>query len=115
MDRNEPRFVDAGLDKLPPRLDDDDIVSAGDPLYDVVKVEVTGPLTLAVEFEDGLRGMVRFMPSYLKGYFAKLSDPAYFARVGIEAGAVSWPNSDPDMAPDTMYDQIKADGGWVLE
>lgn len=114
MDRIEPRFVDAGLDSLPPALDDDEIVSVGEPIWDVVKVEVCGNLQLAVVFEDGLAGKVRFNPSYLKGPFAKLSDASYFARVGIAHGAVSWPNEQPDLAPDVMYDAIKRDGEWVL-
>lgn len=89
-------------------------MSVGEPIWDVVKVEAVAPLTLAVEFEDGLEGRVRFEPSYLTGGFAKLRDPVYFERVGLAYGAVSWPNEDPDMAPDTMYDGIKAHGEWVL-
>lgn len=80
----------------------------------MVKVEVTGPLTLAVEFEDGLAGTVRFLPSHLRGVFAALQDPEYFARVGIAHGAVSWPNETPDLAPDAMHDEIAAKGEWVL-
>ena len=114
MDRNEPRFVDAGLDRLPAELDDYDIVSVGDPIWDVVKVEVAGPLTLAVVFEDGLSGLVRFKSSHLHGVFAKLKDQSYFAQVGISHGAVSWPNEEPDLAPDAMYDAIAASGEWVL-
>ena len=114
MDGSQWRFVDAGLDQLPPQPDDDEIVSVGDPIWDVIKVEAVAPLTLAVEFEDGLKGRVRFEPSYLRGVFAKLLDPSYFAHVGAEHGAVSWPNEEPDMAPDTMYDGIKAHGEWVL-
>jgi hypothetical protein len=89
-------------------------VTVGEPIWNVVKVDVVGLLTLAVEFEDGLKGQVRFEPSYLRGPFAKLADPDYFARVDAPFGAVSWPNEDPDMAPDTMYDAIKARGEWVL-
>ncbi|WP_375397043.1 DUF2442 domain-containing protein [uncultured Sphingomonas sp.] len=114
MDGIQWRFVDAGLDQLPPQIDDDEIVSVGEPIWNVIEVEAIAPLTLAVGFENGLKGKVRFEPSYLRGPFAKLSDPAYFARVGVAHGAVSWPNEEPDMAPDTMYDGIKAHGEWVL-
>ena len=114
MDGIQWRFVDAGLDQLAPQIDDDEIITVGEPIWDVVKVEVVAPLTLAVEFEDGLKGRVRFEPSYLKGPFAKLADPDYFVLVGAAHGAVSWPNEQPDMAPDTMYDAIKAQGEWVL-
>ncbi|WP_294105499.1 DUF2442 domain-containing protein [Sphingomonas sp.] len=114
MDEIQWRFVDAGLDQLPPQVDDDEIVTVGGPIWDVVKVEAIGPLTLAVEFEDGLKGCVRFEPSFLRGHFAKLADPDYFVQVTAPHGAVSWPNEQPDMAPDTMYDGIKAHGMWVL-
>jgi hypothetical protein len=115
MDGIQWRFVDAGLDQLAPELDDDEIVTVGGPIWDVVKVVAIAPLTLAVEFEDGLKGSVRFEPSYLRGHFAKLADPAYFEQVSAPFGAVSWPNEQPDMAPDTMYDGIKAHGEWVLQ
>jgi hypothetical protein len=115
MDGGQWRFVDAGLDRLPHEIDDDEIVSVGEPIRGVTKVAVVGPLTLAVEFEDGLTGTVRFEESYLLGPFAKLADPAYFAQVQAPHGAVSWPNEQPDMAPDTMYDQIAKHGEWVLQ
>lgn len=103
------------MDDLPIADDDDELITVGEPIWDVVKVEVAAPLTLAVEFEDGLKGRVRFEPSYLRGPFRRLADPEYFARVGAANGAVSWPNEQPDMAPDTMYDAIKVHGEWVLE
>ncbi len=102
------------MEDLPPRNDDGELITVGGPIWDVVNVEAIGPLTLAVRFEDGVEGHVRFEPTYLNGHFAKLNDPAYFRRVGIAHGAVSWPNEEPDMAPDTMYDAIKAHGEWIL-
>lgn len=115
MDGIQWQFVDAGLDQLAPEIDDDEIVTVGGPIWDVIKVGVVAPLTLAVEFEDGLKGIVRFEKSYLHGHFAKLDDPAYFAQVAAPHGAVSWPNEQPDMAPDSMYDGIvENDGEWVL-
>ena len=82
--------------------------------WNVVKVEVAGPLTLWVEHRDGVAGHVRFLPSALRNVFEVLRDPAYFARVGIAHGAVSWPNEMPDLAPDAMHDAIAAHGEWVL-
>ena len=114
MDTQHPIYAFTGMDDLPPRDDDDELISVGEPIWDVVNVEAVGPMTLAVRFEDGLEGRVRFELSYLKGVFAKLLDPTYFHQVGLAHGAVSWPNEQPDMAPDTMYDRIKADGEWVL-
>ena len=82
--------------------------------YTVIKVEVAGPLTLFVEHRDGTSGYVRFEPSHLYGVFEKLKDPQYFEQVGILHGAVSWPNEDPDIAPDNMHRHLKRDGEWIL-
>lgn len=82
--------------------------------WGVVKVQVAGPLTLWVEHRDGVSGHVRFEPSALRGVFKVLEDPAYFAQVGIDHGAVSWPNEMPDLAPDAMHDEIAAHGEWIL-
>ncbi len=94
---------------------DDDVISVGERLAKVVHVEATGPLTLFVRFDDGIEGEVRFEVSHLRGVFEKLKDPAYFSKVGIRYGAVSWPNEDPDLAPDNMHIHLKRDGEWVLQ
>ena len=94
---------------------DDEIVTVGAPWADVATVRVCGPLTLFVEHADGVKGEVRFCESHLHGVFEKLRDPHFFDQVGVMHGAVSWPNEEPDMAPDTMYDAIKAHGEWVLQ
>ena len=82
--------------------------------WNVVKVEVVGPLTLWVEHRDGVAGRVCFDRSHLKGVFEILKDPDYFAQVGIAHGAVSWPNEMPDLAPDAMHDELAAHGEWIL-
>ena len=84
-------------------------------LVDVITVKPIGPLTLFVEFEDGVKGEVRFEESRLRGVFEKLRDPDYFKQVGIRHGAVSWPNEDPDLAPDNMHVHLQRDGKWVLQ
>jgi hypothetical protein len=84
-------------------------------LVDVIAVKPVGRLTLYVEFEDGVKGEVRFEESRLRGVFEKLRDPEYFAQVGIQNGTVSWPNEDPDLAPDNMHIHLQRDGKWVLQ
>jgi Protein of unknown function (DUF2442) len=84
-------------------------------LVDVIAVKPVGPLTLFVEFEDGVKGEVRFAESRLRGVFEKLRDPEYFKQVGIKHGAVSWPNEDPDLAPDNMHIHLQRDGKWLLQ
>lgn len=116
MDNIEPRtaYEDvAGRDEW--IEGDDEIVTVGDPIPHVVLVEAVGSSTLFVRFDDGVEGRVRFKPSHLHGVWEKLRDPAYFRQVGIAYGAVSWPNEDPDMAPDRMHDEIVAgDGEWIV-
>ncbi len=80
----------------------------------VVAVAATGKLTLRVEFGDGVKGEVKFMPSHLTGVFEPLGDPGFFAQVTVAHGAVTWPG-ELDLAPDAMYDAIKRSGTWVLQ
>ena len=103
------------MERLPVEHDDDELISVGQPIPDVVRVNVAGPLCLSVQFDDGVRGLVEFKQSALRGAFGKLADAEYFNQVGIAAGAVSWPNEDPDMAPDVMHDSIIAGNGkWIV-
>jgi Protein of unknown function (DUF2442) len=116
MDNQEPVIAFTGMDPLPPEDDDDEIVTVGEPIPNVVSVSAVAPLTLAVKFDNGVEGRVRFEESALYGVFALLKDPKYFGKVGIQYGAVSWPNETPDMCPDTMHDEIVRHGGeWVLQ
>jgi hypothetical protein len=43
-----------------------------------------------------------------------LRDLDRFAQVTLVYGAVTWPG-DLDLAPDAMYEQIKATGEWNLD
>ncbi len=82
--------------------------------YDVVDVEVVGPLTLHVRHADGVKGIVRFEEPHLRGIFAPLRDPEFFNQVQAFEGAVRWPN-DLDLAPDNMHRHLYAFGEWVLQ
>ena len=81
--------------------------------WDVMTVKPVAPLALHVEFVDGTAGEVLFEASHLTGVFAALKDPALFQQAHVEGGAVTWPG-DLDLAPDAMYQAIKAWGTWVL-
>jgi hypothetical protein len=81
--------------------------------WDVVEVKPLEALGLFVRFTDGLTGEVRFKPEHLSGVFEPLKDPAYFKQVYVDHGAVAWPGQI-DLAPDAMYQEIKAKGVWVL-
>lgn len=71
---------------------------------------------LNVTFVDGTSGAVDvscLIISDSAGVFAKLRDRKIFAKAYIEYGAVTWPGGI-DLAPDAMYDSIRAAGRWIL-
>ena len=80
----------------------------------VAAVSCIASLTLQVEFEDGLKGRVKFLPSHLTGVFERLKDPEFFAQARVAHGAVTWPG-ELDLAPDAMYDALKTHGHWILQ
>jgi hypothetical protein len=45
--------------------------------------------------------------------FEQLRDASFFSRVTARLGAVEWPG-EIDLAPDAMYDEIRAHGVWIL-
>jgi hypothetical protein len=85
----------------------------------VAAVQAKPDLRLEVTFADGTAGEVR-LREFLEGratlgtVFEPLRDPEVFARVGVELGAVRWPNG-AELAPDAMYDAIRAQGQWTVE
>lgn len=83
----------------------------------VVAVDALPDFRLHVRFVDGTEGTVdltAFVHSLGAGVFASLADPALFAQVFVEHGAVTWPG-ELDLAPDAMYAEIKKGGTWVLQ
>ncbi len=115
MANAQPICFNNVVEPLPAADDDDEIICIGEPMADVISVKVVAPLTLLVEFDDGVKGEVRFQDTHLRGVFEKLRDPAFFEQVGILYGAVSWPNEEVDLAPDNMHIHLKRDGEWVLQ
>ena len=72
---------------------------------------------LYVEFVDGTSGeveMERLIEAENAGVFASLRNPETFQKARVENGAVTWPG-EIDLAPDAMYDAIRANGKWVVE
>jgi len=83
----------------------------------IQQVEVLPDYRLFVRFLDGLEGYVNmktFLHSEQAGVFSRLRDLDRFAQVTLVYGAVTWPG-DLDLAPDAMYEQIKATGEWNLD
>jgi hypothetical protein len=73
---------------------------------------------LDVRFIDGTEGTVD-MRELLKSdrvigtMFEPLRDSSLFSRAEAHLGAVEWPG-EIDLAPDAMYDEIRAHRVWVL-
>ncbi len=85
----------------------------------VVALQAKPGLRLDVTFEDGTRGEVRLQefldaPAVRGSVFERIRDPEVFAQARVELGAVTWPNG-ADLAPDAMYDAIRAQGHWTVE
>jgi hypothetical protein len=77
-------------------------------LKDVVAVKALAPHRLHLRFEDGAEGVVDLAPHLsFRGVFEPLKDPAYFARVRVDAelGTVVWPNG-ADLDPDVLYARV---------
>ena len=73
---------------------------------------------LAVWFVDGTKGTVD-MRAFLNSdkvagtVFETLRDATFFSRAGLHLGTVEWPG-EIDLAPDAMYDEICANGVWIV-
>ena len=74
----------------------------------VTSVKALPGYRLEIEFADGTRGVLDYADKLWGPMFEPLRDPERFAAVGIdEDGVVCWPGG-PDLAPDAMYERLKA-------
>lgn len=83
----------------------------------VVSVQAEPGFRLLVHFIDGTQGevdMSRMINGTHAGVFTVLRDSTLFEQVFLDHAVVTWPG-ELDLAPDAMYDAIKAEGRWVLE
>ena len=82
--------------------------------WNVAAVWPKGLREIGVRFEDGTEGTVRIDQSFCVGVFGVLLDDATVHAASVENGAVTWPGG-LDLAPDAMYDRIKADAQHYYE
>ena len=75
-----------------------------DAIPHVVEVNVIDERRLRVVFDDGVSGAIDFAAWEWRGIFEPLADPAFFARVEVDAelGTLVWPNG-ADIAPETLH------------
>jgi Protein of unknown function (DUF2442) len=79
----------------------------------IVQIEVIAPHRLGVRFDDGAVGQWQADLAEFFGPIGEpLCDPAYFARVFVENGALVWPNGF-DASPVALYQDLKASGQLV--
>ena len=81
----------------------------------VVEVRALDDYRLALRFADGTQGeadLSRLVLGANAGIFAALRDQKAFAQAAVEDGVVTWPGK-LDLAPDAMYDAIRAHGVWT--
>src|SRR5437867_12277437 len=102
-----PRPIDGGLGIMRSKATPKENPAAGvvpRAPWRVVHVESLPGFRLAVRFVDGTEGEVDLsglVTSSQAGVFARLSDPALFAQVFVDRGAIAWPG-ELDLAPDAM-------------
>ena len=74
--------------------------------WDVTKVKPLPEHRIYVEIADGRKGIFDMTPYLDHGVFRELRDEHYFNQVGIQWGAVTWPN-DQDIAPETLLAEME--------
>lgn len=81
------------------------------PMIDVVSVKPMGGYALRVGFSDDSIGVHDFSSTAARdGEMVRpLKDPAFFARVFVELGALIWPNGY-DLDPIALHDRMAAAG-----
>ena len=80
-------------------------------MIDVIRVRPLGGHRLQVEFSNDMMGErdFSFILCETGPTLEPLKDPAYFRRVFIEDGALTWPNGY-DWDPIALHDEMKAAG-----
>jgi hypothetical protein len=80
----------------------------GHPIYRVTSVEVIGPQTLRVGFDDRTEQMIDFRPVLAGDLLGPLRESTLFEQVAIdpEVHTLIWPNG-ADFDPATLHDWPK--------
>lgn len=73
--------------------------------WDVKFVKPLSDYRIYVELENGRQGIFDVKPYLDQGSLRELRDVHYFGQVGIQFGAVTWPN-EQDIAPETLLAEM---------
>jgi len=74
--------------------------------WDVLEVKYIAGRELAIRFSDGLSGILHIDRSFCTGVFESLQSDDLVSCAEVDNGVLVWPNG-LDLAPDTMYHEIK--------
>jgi hypothetical protein len=71
----------------------------------ITQVEVCGPHSLRLSFNDNTAKVVDLLPLLQGPVFEPLRDPGYFSQVKLDpvSGTVIWPNG-ADFAPEALHE-----------
>jgi hypothetical protein len=85
--------------------------SQASTMIKIAKIKCLGGYRLRATFSDGMAGEYDFSAIVVESgpMIEPLRDPAYFARVFLEDGALTWPNGY-DAAPGWLRREIEAAG-----
>lgn len=78
--------------------------------FELARVTAARPVRANIvwlRFSDGLEGEVDLADGLNGEMFEPLRDPALFAQLRAEDGAIVWPNG-ADWAPETLYERLRA-------
>lgn len=73
--------------------------------WDVTFVKPLPDYRIYVEIQNGSKGIFDLKPYLERGVFRELRNIHYFNQVGIQFGAVTWPN-EQDIAPETLLAEL---------
>lgn len=75
------------------------------PILRITEMQLRGPHSLWIAFNDGHQSEVNLLPLLEGTVFASLREPSNFAQVRLdpECGTITWP-SGADLAPEALYD-----------
>lgn len=81
--------------------------------WEIQKASFHSDYSIEVEFADGTKGVVIILESRFRRVFAPLKDVSLFLKGFVKYGAITWIVGDHelDLAPDTMYEEIKNNNG----
>jgi Protein of unknown function (DUF2442) len=86
-------------------------------VWSIIRFNVLPNYKIEVSFADGTSGLADLAPRLSQGPlgdgFDPLCDEKVFAQAYLEHGALTWPGGI-DLAPDAMYQRIRASGTSVL-